>query len=177
MKAKTILVIRHAEKPDDDGNVQGVQEDGDRSPHDLTVRGWQRAGALVRFFAPHEGGLKRPDAIFAAASTDASPSKRARHTVRPLAHELGLKIHDEFAEGQEAAMIKAALNAGEVVLIAWHHGDIPAIAACLGAAVPASWNDDRFDLIWAFERRGDVWAFRQVPLLLLPGDRAEPIAL
>ena len=43
-KAPKIMVIRHAEKPN--GQATGVKESGEPSSRDLTVRGWQRAGAL-----------------------------------------------------------------------------------------------------------------------------------
>jgi len=44
------MVIRHAEKPE--GSIQGVDIDGNDGPENLVVQGWQRAGALARFFAP-----------------------------------------------------------------------------------------------------------------------------
>ena len=74
MPATKIMLIRHAEKPDDkDG---GVDPKGDLEKHDLIVRGWQRAGALVQFFAnPRDpnGPIKRPATIFAT-----QPSHRKR---------------------------------------------------------------------------------------------------
>ena len=46
------------------------------------------------------------------------------------------------------------------------------------AVVPQVWPDDRFDLVWVFEPNPDAPTFRlrQVPQLLLAGDRAEPIS-
>lgn len=43
--APVIMVIRHAEKPTQ--AAAGVKQKGEESPHHLTVRGWQRAGALA----------------------------------------------------------------------------------------------------------------------------------
>ena len=67
-----------------------------------------------------------------------------------------------------------------VVLIAWQHQDIPAIGAHLlahsgasGIALPTSWPQDRYDLVWVFDRpagSGPITAFTQVPQLLLAGD-------
>ena len=85
MPATKIMLIRHAEKPDDkDG---GVDQKGNADKHDLIVRGWQRAGALVQFFAnPRDpnGPIKRPATIFATEPTTGSESKRPLHTVTPL---------------------------------------------------------------------------------------------
>jgi hypothetical protein len=47
-----IMVIRHAEKPDKQAGMSGISKVGEPDKDDLTVRGWQRAGALVRFFNP-----------------------------------------------------------------------------------------------------------------------------
>ena len=69
MAPAKVMLIRHAEKPDGTGNVMGVSELGLPHPRQLSVRGWQRAGALVRFFAPAGGnfadGIATPSAIFA----------------------------------------------------------------------------------------------------------------
>ena len=51
-----IMIIRHAEKHQHGSHDRGVNEDGRPAHHELTVRGWQRAGALVHLFAP-PGGL------------------------------------------------------------------------------------------------------------------------
>src|SRR5271155_5881231 len=65
----TIMIIRHVEKPQ--GQTAGVTIDGEQDEEELTVRGWQRAGALVRFFAPVAGAsngslLTVPKFIFAS---------------------------------------------------------------------------------------------------------------
>ena len=57
MPAQKIMIIRHAEKPEHHG-PRGVDENGDEDKKSLTVRGWQRAGALVQFFAP-SGNARR----------------------------------------------------------------------------------------------------------------------
>jgi hypothetical protein len=44
------MVIRHTEKQDDAGVIAGVTIEGRPDSEDLTIRGWQRAGALVGLF-------------------------------------------------------------------------------------------------------------------------------
>jgi hypothetical protein len=60
MTASKIMVIRHAEKPDDAGTVFGVTIEGHQDPEELAVRGWQRAGALATFFAPPDDHFRDP---------------------------------------------------------------------------------------------------------------------
>lgn len=65
------------------------------------------------------------------------------------------------------------------MVVAWEHKAIPLIASELmgePSAVPAVWPDDRFDLLWICEPdpSGTRYGFRQVPELLLAGDRDEP---
>jgi broad specificity phosphatase PhoE len=173
------MVIRHAEKPDDDHG--GVCPKGTADPHDLTVRGWKRAGALVRFFAPLRGKppepICTPQVIFASSHEIGSPSKRPEHTVRPLAKLLGEEmLNTDYGDGQEADVARAAEDAAASgpVLIAWHHEKIPGILQCLRVAdCPEEWPDKRFDLVWVLKRTGrDArWALvKQVPQLLLAGD-------
>jgi broad specificity phosphatase PhoE len=180
MPATRIMLIRHAEKPDDkDG---GVDQKGNTDKHDLIVRGWQRAGGLVQFFAnPRDpnGPIKRPATIFATEPATGSESKRPLHTVTPLAKFLNLNIDSTIAEGSEDAMVKAASAANSVVLIAWHHEKIPAIANLIlqNQSAPQKWPGDRFDVVWIFSRAAasDSWTFSQAPQLLLSGDSPDVI--
>jgi phosphohistidine phosphatase SixA len=179
-----IMIIRHAEKHNG-GRERGVNIEGIHTHHELTVRGWQRAGALVRFFAPLEGtpagsAISTPRSIFASAATPQSPSLRAQHTVQPLAAVLGIEVDKNHAEGEEVAVAAAALAAAAPVLIAWHHSHIPALAKTIAGGplgCPESWPDDRFDVVWILERNDAAgpWSFSQVAQCLFAHDRAEPI--
>jgi len=86
---RRIMVIRHGEKPSLDGSVLGVDVAGSPNPDELSVRGWQRAGALVRFFAPADGpqrpGIQSPEFLFATGLSQHVTSVRAAHTLAPLA--------------------------------------------------------------------------------------------
>src|SRR5665213_1264193 len=81
-----IMIIRHAEKHQHGSHGLGITEDGLPSRHELTVRGWQRAAALVQLFMPAGGpapkgsAIQTPRSIFASDATKQSPSKRAMHT-------------------------------------------------------------------------------------------------
>lgn len=175
MPATKIMLIRHAEKPDDtDG---GVDPKGDSEKHDLIVRGWQRAGALVQFFAnPRDpnGPIKRPATIFATQPSPGNESKRPLHTVTPLKQWLGTTIDNTIAVGSEQELVDKAAARDGVVLISWHHEKIPAIANLIlqNKTVPQKWPDDRFDVVWIFTRDTPTapWKFAQAPQLLLVGD-------
>jgi broad specificity phosphatase PhoE len=181
--ATKIMLIRHAEKPSDDGSVAGVSVAGQQDPEALVVRGWQRAGALARFFAPVHGAftdprLGTPDVIFASAVAKHSNSLRPQQTVLELASVLKLKLDLRFAKGDEAGLVEGATAANGRVLIAWEHEAIPDIAnRILGTSsiCPQKWPGSRFDVVWIFDRQGNGWSFAQVPQLLLSGDSPHPI--
>ena len=186
MPANKIMVIRHAEKPSDDGSIEGVNAKGKQDKHELIVRGWQRSGALVRFFAPRQGftgpRIATPNTIFASKVDDQSSSLRPQHTVLELATLLGPKAQFavDYGKGKEDKLVKAAIAATGPVLIAWEHEAIPDIAnRILGneTTVPQKWPGSRFDLVWVFDRAdaSGAWSFAQVPQLVLSGDSPEPI--
>jgi hypothetical protein len=182
MAPTKIMLIRHAEKPGKDRSEAGVGKRGNRSSKDLTVRGWQRAGALARFFAPRDGrfvspALARPTSIFAAGVGPRSRSRRARQTVEPLAELIGVEITDTFLKGQERDLCTALLSHDGVALVAWEHKEIAAIVDSLAGGVAApSWPEDRFDVVLVLDRAADGWALTQAPQLLLAGDRSDPLA-
>src|SRR3984893_15170054 len=93
-----IMIIRHAGKNQHGSHDRGVTAGGRPAHHEVTVRGWQRAGAWVHLLAP-PGGLPdgsrihTPRSIFASDATRDSPSLRAMHTAGPLAGALGIPRH------------------------------------------------------------------------------------
>jgi broad specificity phosphatase PhoE len=175
-----VMLIRHAEKPD--GELPGVDADGNEDDSSLTEVGWQRAHLLVDLFDPAQGapraGLARPTAIYAAGVTDDGEGQRTRETVAPLADRLGLPIDTEYGRGQEKKLVDRVVDEQGPVLISWQHGGITEIADAFPSVKPkppSEWPDDRFDVIWTFTRTDDGWRFAQVPEDLLPGDSTEPI--
>ena len=183
-----IMIIRHAEKHTNGGREHGVNLEGDHVKHELTVRGWLRAGALVPLFTragepAHPAAVATPRAIFASAATPDSPSLRALHTVLPLAAALDLPVNNNHAEGEEAATARSVLAAPGPVLIAWHHSHIVGLAKAIAGpklACPSGWPEDRFDLVWVLHRddaAGEAapWSFAQVAQNLFAYDRPDPI--
>jgi hypothetical protein len=180
MTTTKIMIVRHAEKPADDDSVAGISVNGNQDPEELIVRGWQRAGALVRFFAPFasrfaDPALASPDVIFASAVAQHSKSLRAQHTVSGLADFLRKSLNLDHAKGDEDALVADALAQTGTVLIAWEHEAIPGIAGRIlgnNGAFPQEWPTERFDLVWVFDRQGsgDSWKLTQVPQMLLAGD-------
>ncbi len=167
-----VMIIRHAERPQ--AGIGGVSEAGAIDKQELTARGWQRAGGLVRFFNPSVPaallpGLAVPGAIFASPATDDNPSRRPLHTVTPLATDLGMQVRKDFAVHQESELMAAALNVATIVLICWHHERIQKLAANLGNEIEP-WPDEVFDRVLVFDRAGDTWKPSVVHQHLLPGD-------
>ncbi len=108
-KAQRIMIIRHAEKPYDDGKEKndGVRMDGSKSEESLAVRGWQRAGAISLLFGSAEiaqsRGLSVPQHLYASdpekADKAGSKSRRPKQTLIPLAQRLELIITANWLKG------------------------------------------------------------------------------
>jgi hypothetical protein len=183
MSRVKIMLIRHAERPSADKSIRGVTEAGVKNKEELTVRGWQRAGALVRFFAPRDSrfihrALARPEILFACKAGPSAPSLRPQHSLSPLASLIGAELNCDYYEGQERELVQKVIAVQGTVLIAWKHNNMQVIAnAILGnkTSAPQYWPLARFDLVWVFDRQVGTWTFTQVPQLLLAGDRADVI--
>jgi hypothetical protein len=145
-----IFLMRHAEKPD-----------GRES--DLSPQGFRRAQVLPRLFV--DGRLPKPDAIFATAPS--KHSNRPIETVTPLAQALHLKVNADYEDIEAGPLAKQVLSgkyAGKVVVICWHHGEIPNVARSLGVTdAPAAWNSDIFDQIWKI-----VWVDGKAQMSIVP---------
>lgn len=184
--AKKIMVIRHAEKPPNPVAVPfGVDIDGNQDPESLIVRGWQRAGALTPFFDPFKGAYQNqeialPQYLFASkVSHHHGKSERPEETITPLAQRINLSINTDFHKEDYKNMLAAAFLLSGVVLIAWEHQDIPAIANIINGnshTSPQNWPDNRFDIVWVFDLIPTLgYSFHQVPQNLLAGDKNTPI--
>ncbi|HEY8223780.1 MAG TPA: hypothetical protein VIG25_00800 [Pyrinomonadaceae bacterium] len=184
-KAVKIMVIRHAEKPAKDGPPYGVTVKGERSKESLEVRGWQRAGAMTKLFAPASGqfqhpALAKPQFLYTSKPLRRRGSRRPIETITPLADKLAIRINSNFARDEIESMLEEVFLCKGVVLICWQREYIPRIASqILGSenVAPTSWPDDRFDMVWVFDlvRSSAKYKFKQVPQQLLRGDWATPI--
>ncbi len=136
----TVLIVRHAEKPE---NGTG-----------LTPMGEARAQLYAKYFEPfQEQGYSIPvDCLYAGA--DSKNSIRPRLTLEPLGKAIGLPIHLKVGtKDSEALVLQLKTEAhGRHPLIAWRHGEIPALLAAFGASpeklLPnGKWPDDVFDWV------------------------------
>ena len=191
MADQTIIIIRHAEKPEPGGD-NGVDASGALDPKSLTPRGWQRAGAWTELFAPSLGRqsvLPKPAAMFASAPESkegikagdgGSKSRRPSETITPLAAKLNIQVDLGFSKGNETALAAAISAIDGVVLVCWQHEDILAISTALApipAGLPADWPGDRFNVMFRFDRpdRASPWVFQQIVPIMLDSDVSNPI--
>src|SRR5262249_45772269 len=98
-RPKAILVIRHAEKPDDENDTH------------LSEAGKKRAAALAGLFKKspdRPDPFPTPDFIFA---TEASKrSDRPVETVTPLAKSLMLEVHHKYANDEHEKLAAKLLS-------------------------------------------------------------------
>jgi len=168
LKNAVILVIRHAEKP-----ASGFR---------LSAEGEMRAKAYVNYFKNFtvDGRPLKLDCIFATA--DSKGSHRPRLTVEPTGKALGLAIDARFkdADFQKLADEIRFQPHGRTILIAWHHGEIPALLRALGAdpetvISKAKWPDEVFG--WVIQLRydadGRLLEARRINENLMPDDSSK----
>ena len=165
LKDTTVLIIRHAEKPD--------------KGYDLTPAGYQRAKAYVHYFQNFtvDGKPITLDHLFAAA--DSNGSHRPRLTLEPLSNATGLPIDQRF-EAKQYQKLADELRAkphGAHILICWHHGDIPELLQALGASpeklLPhGKWPDDVFGWMIQlhYDDEGQLVKAKCINENLMPGD-------
>jgi hypothetical protein len=191
MAGQTVLVIRHAEKPDHGGSGPGLTADGDKDKRSLVIRGWQRAGAWAALFgAGHADAITypAPARIYAADPADGEdgePSQRPFETIVPLAARLGLTPITKWGYGDEGQVAADLSDFAGVSMVCWEHKAIitsllPALLAGQQVAdLPPKWDGERFDVVLRLDRPnpGAAWSFRQLFPRLLAGDSAKPVQL
>lgn len=170
---QTVLIIRHAEKTGEKGDIH------------LSKKGYERADVLLKLFEKSSDRpmpFPRPDFIFAAA-TDKS-SQRPLETVMPLAKALKLTINEKFDSKLPKADEKTGMHKlrddifgdskyfGKTILVSWRHKALPELAKTLKAPnAPSKWEDDVFDRVWRIDYDDAGKArFSDLPQRLLKGD-------
>jgi hypothetical protein len=160
-----VLLIRHAEKPDDI-----------LSTH-LSEAGVKRAEALPKLFEKSDDRpepFPKPDFLIATRNT--KNSQRPTETLAPLAKALDLKVDATFDHTNPPSLATVLFGTskyvGKTVLVCWHHGAITEVAKALGVEKPPEWKDGVYDRVWdlTFDEQGKV-TFRDRPMHLVPGDR------
>jgi hypothetical protein len=164
-----ILIIRHAEKP---SYGSGLSADGAA-----------RAKAYVNYFRNFtvDGQKLKLDYLFAAA--DSKGSRRPRLTLEPTSEAFGLAIDSRFRDRDFQGLANEIRSQphGKVILIAWHHGEIPALLRALGAdaiqVIPkAKWPGDVYGWLIElhYDANGQLMESKRINENLLPADSDRP---
>ena len=132
-----ILLMRHSEKTGDP-----------MDPH-LSLDGYARAEKLTDYIPATFG---QPQ--FLVASSISKGSIRSIETMKPLSEKIGVPIDATAADRDYGALASRLLSephyAGTLIVICWHHANIPSLAQALGAksgSYPDPWDPQVFNLI------------------------------
>ena len=165
-RPEQVLIIRHAEKPDDSS------DDGEANDRGLSTTGHE---ARPRW--PMTSRPCSPSRISSSPPRISKHSKRPGDTIKPLAQRLKLEINQDFPDDGYCDLAKEILNnpkyAGKRILICWHHGTLPDLAAALKAPVPPDkrkWPGKVFDRVWQLDYSGGEVTLTDLPQRLLYGD-------
>lgn len=117
----TVLIVRHAEKPDDGTG--------------LTPAGEARAAAYADYFRRFRfnSAVLRVDTLVAAADTD--HSERPRLTLTPLSQATAIPVEQPSASDDVGGLARwlRAGRAKRTILVSWHHSKISQLVGALGA--------------------------------------------
>jgi phosphohistidine phosphatase SixA len=132
-----ILLMRHAEKTGDP-----------MDPH-LSLDGYARAAKLADFI-PATFGMPQ----FLIATSNSKHSVRPIETLEPLSTKIGVTVDATYADQDYGALASQLLSepryAGALIVVCWHHGNIPSMAHALRAKLgsyPDPWDADVFNQI------------------------------
>jgi broad specificity phosphatase PhoE len=166
-KNSVVLIIRHAEVAD--------------SGHGLSPRGQERAEAYKNYFQNFTVDSKQREPNDVLVAKDSKQSHRPRLTVEPFAKAAKLPIDSSIGNKQptDLAAELRANHQGKVILICWHHGQIPALLRALGAAPETllpngKWPRDVYDwvIMASFDENGRLIpeSTKRISEHLLQGD-------
>jgi phosphohistidine phosphatase SixA len=136
-----ILLMGHAEKPEKNNTP------------DLADAGFKRAESLAKYIVSQYG---RPDFIFASANS--KKSSRPYETALPLSKETGVPIDLSFEDKDYERLAELLRRdkrfAGKLIVVVWHHGNIPDFSEALSVrdgAYPEDWNSKVYNQFLKFE--------------------------
>ena len=135
-----VILIRHAEKPDDAKNQHLSDEGRDRAQR---VVKWLSEGKVL-----DTNGA--PAALYAAAPTARGRSVRCVETLEPTALNLGLTIRTPYQADDYARLAHDLLHdetlRGKNVVVCWVHDYLPQFASSLGVKpAPPKWKGEDFE--------------------------------
>ena len=139
MTSARILLMRHAEKTGDP-----------MDPH-LSQDGHARAAKLADFI-PATFGIPQ----FLIATSISKHSVRPIETLEPLSTKIGVSVDATYADQDYSALAGQLLSepryadAGALIVVCWHHGNIPSMAHALRAELgsyPDPWDAHVFNKI------------------------------
>lgn len=167
LSGATVLIIRHAEKPPIGSG--------------LSAEGQARAEAYVKYFQKLRQGAERLTPEYIVAADDSEHSQRSRLTVEPLAKSLGLTPDLRFQAKRPQDLVQSIRSSphGKVILVCWHHREIPELLQRLGADPEAvlpegEWPAQQFGwmLRLSFDENGRLIASRtkRIKEHLMPDD-------
>jgi len=141
LKNATVLVIRHAEKPE--------------AGRGLAPAGEQRAQAYVNYFQHFQASGEPVQLDTLIATADSDGSIRPRLTLEPLGKALGLPVDTRFKDKQVddvVADLRSRHPHVHGVLVCWHHGQIPELLQAFGADVhnllpKGEWPPETYDWV------------------------------
>ncbi len=160
-----IIVLRHAEKPDDDAALH------------LSPRGEKRARALADFLGnPNALTSNAPiAALYATRVTRHAHSQRTGETLAPLSKRLSLPVQTPYEAELYPLLASDILRnrayQGKTVVICWTHHELAELAEALGVSPkPPKWKDNTFDRLWLLRPGTRSAGFQDLPQHLLRGD-------
>jgi hypothetical protein len=144
-----VIIIRHAEKPDDEQSLH------------LSDAGQDRARRLVPWFTQGKvlGTNGPPAALYAARPSRQRESLRCEETLEPTARALGLPVRVPFKAPDYAALAfdlsRDPSLRGKNVVVCWVHDFLPDLPAAFGTKTKGlKWKSDDYDSVYVITFSG-----------------------
>lgn len=152
-KSLTIVLIRHAEKPDSGDN--------------LSCQGLNRALTLPKVLKQKIGV---PDYLYTPSIDNDDQTRHVRmlQTITPFAVKHNLTINSDFKAKQIKSLSEDILQKKGLVLLVWSHSEIQNIAEKLGIHEPPKWKNKDYDTIWIIEHDGKKSTLKVERQMLTP---------